>query len=137
MPYICTRPIAHAKQGESYLEGKPSSIEYQCDVPVMLGHSPQTEIDIYSNDDDEKAPVHLNSTTLYVGTLSLNLSKIPKSVKQKAKKRRMGWHRYYCLSGAIEARYGSANITYTLKLGGKQILHSHLTHLTHWCRGDA
>lgn len=120
MPRIRTSPIAHAKQGESYPEGKPSSIEYQCDVPVMLGHSPQTEIDIYSNNDDEKAPVHLNSTTRYVGTLSLNLGKIPKSVKRTAKKRRMGWHRYYCLSGAIEARYGSANITYTLKLGGKQ-----------------
>lgn len=115
---VVTEMCWFIRKGESYVEGKPSSIEYQCDVPVMLGHSPQTEIDIYSNDDDEKAPVHLNSTTLYVGTLSLNLSKIPKSVKQKAKKRRMGWHRYYCLSGAIEARYGSANITYTLKLGG-------------------
>jgi hypothetical protein len=31
----------------------------------------------------------------------------------------MGWHRYYCLEGVIEARYGSAMITYKVELGGK------------------
>ncbi|KAI5464134.1 hypothetical protein BGZ63DRAFT_349688 [Mariannaea sp. PMI_226] len=106
------------KKGESYPEGKPSTIEYQCDVPVMLGHTPQTEIDIYSNNDDTREPpVHLNSTTRHVGTLSLNLNKIPVSVFRSARKKRMGWHRYYCLTGAIEARYESANITYAIKLG--------------------
>jgi hypothetical protein len=30
----------------------------------------------------------------------------------------MGWHRYYCLEGVIEARYGSAMITYKVELGG-------------------
>lgn len=75
---------------------------------------------IYSNDDDAEAPVHLNSSTKYVATLSLDLSKIPRSVKRNAKKRRMGRHRYYCLSGVIEASYGSAKITYTVKLGGRQ-----------------
>ncbi|KAG5775004.1 hypothetical protein H9Q73_011325 [Fusarium xylarioides] len=104
-------------RGESYPEGKPSRIEYQCDLPVMLGHVPQTEIDIYSNNNDGKAPVHLDETTQHIGTLSLDLRKIPEAVKRTAKIRRMGWHRYYCLKGAIEAVYGSAEITYTVKLG--------------------
>ncbi|RBR22292.1 hypothetical protein FVER53590_01978 [Fusarium verticillioides] len=106
------------QKGESYPEGKPSRIEYQCDLPVMLGHVPQTEIDIYSNNNDGKAPVHLDETTQHIGTLSLDLRKIPEAVKRTAKIRRMGWHRYYCLKGAIEAVYGSAEITYTVKLGG-------------------
>ncbi|KAF4947550.1 hypothetical protein FGADI_10333 [Fusarium gaditjirri] len=105
------------QKGESYPEGKPSRIEYQCDLPVMLGHVPQTEIDIYSNNNDGKAPVHLDETTQHIGTLSLDLRKIPEAVKRTAKIRRMGWHRYYCLKGAIEAVYGSAEITYTVQLG--------------------
>ncbi|KAL9566383.1 hypothetical protein ACKAV7_009298 [Fusarium commune] len=109
------------QKGESYPEGKPSRIEYQCDLPVMLGHVPQTEIDIYSNNNDGKAPVHLDETTQHIGTLSLDLRKIPEAVKRTAKIRRMGWHRYYCLKGAIEAVYGSAEITYTVKLGGKKV----------------
>ncbi|CAM1502083.1 Fc.00g040670.m01.CDS01 [Cosmosporella sp. VM-42] len=115
---VVTEMCWFIQKGESYPEGKPSIIEYQCDIPVMLGHAPETEIVIYSNDDDIKAPVHLNPTTTCVATLTLDLNKIPKSVKRNAKKRRMGWHRYYCLSGVIEASYGSANITYTVKLGG-------------------
>jgi hypothetical protein len=107
------------QKGESYPEGKPSRIEYQCDLPVMLGHAPQTEIDIYSNNNDGKAPVHLDATTQHIGTLSLDLGKIPEAVKRTARIRRMGLHRYYCLKGAIEAVYGSAEITYTVKLGGK------------------
>lgn len=85
----------------------------------MLGHAPQTEIDIYSNNNDGKAPVHLDATTQHIGTLSLDLGKIPEAVKRTSRIRRMGLHRYYCLQGAIEAVYGSAEITYTVKLGGK------------------
>ncbi|KAF5600040.1 UVSB PI-3 kinase [Fusarium pseudoanthophilum] len=48
-------------------------------------------------------------------------SRIPEAVKRTAKIRRMGWHRYYCLKGAIEAVYGSAEITYTVKLGASAI----------------
>lgn len=81
---------------------------------------PQTEIDIYSNNDDGKAPIHLDGSTQHIGTLSLDLRKIPEAVKRTAKIRRMGWHRYYCLEGAIEAVYGSAEITYSVKLGGKE-----------------
>ncbi|CAJ0548046.1 Ff.00g048000.m01.CDS01 [Fusarium sp. VM40] len=106
------------QKGESYPEGKPSRIEYQCDLPVTVGHLPQTEIDIYSNNDDGKAPIHLDGSTQHIGTLSLDLRKIPEAVKRTAKIRRMGWHRYYCLEGAIEAVYGSAEITYSVKLGG-------------------
>lgn len=84
----------------------------------MLGHAPQTEIEIYANDDDVKPPIHLNTRTNCVATLSLDLNKIPQQIKQAAGKRRMGLHRYYCLSGVIEASYGSAQITYTVKLGG-------------------
>ncbi|KAF5016695.1 hypothetical protein F66182_11546 [Fusarium sp. NRRL 66182] len=104
--------------GESYPEGKPSTIEYQCDLPVTLGHEPQTEIDIYSNNDDGKPPIHRDGRTQHIGTLSLDLRKIPDSTKRTAKIRRMGLHRYYCLQGAIEAVYGSAEITYSVKLGG-------------------
>ncbi|PHH65262.1 hypothetical protein CDD81_3121 [Ophiocordyceps australis] len=106
------------KRGQSYPEDKPSIIEYQCDIPVGLGHTPQTEIEIFSNDDDTEPPIHINSKTRCVATLSLDLDKIPKTVKLAAGKTRMGWHRYYCLNGVIEASYGSAMITYTVKLGG-------------------
>lgn len=83
-----------------------------------MGHVPQTEIEIFSNDEDAKPPVHLNSKTRCVATLSLDLDRIPKTAKLAAGKTRMGWHRYYCLSGVIEASYGSAMITYTVKLEG-------------------
>jgi hypothetical protein len=53
-----------------------------------------------------------------VATLSLDLDKIPSSVKKMAKQIKMGWYKYYCLEGAIEASYGSAMITYSVKLGG-------------------
>lgn len=33
----------------------------------------------------------------------------------------MGYHRYYSVSGVIEAHYESAMITYTVKLGGKNL----------------
>lgn len=108
-------------QGESYPEGKPSCIDYQCDIPVTLGHTPQTKIEIFANDSG-KVPVHLNSSTKFIGTLSLDLGRIPESVMSGAKTIRMGLHRYYCLEGVIEARYGSAEITYTVKLGGEYLL---------------
>lgn len=83
-----------------------------------MGHKPQADIEIFSNDDDREAPIHLSGTTKRVATLFLDLHKIPKSAKSAAKKRKLGWHRYYCLTGVIEASYGSAMITYTVKLGG-------------------
>lgn len=83
-----------------------------------MGHSPQTEIAIFSNDKDKRPPIHVDVNTRCVATLSLDLDKIPKTAKLAAGKTRMGWHRYYCLSGIIEASYGSAVITYTVKLGG-------------------
>ncbi|RDA91201.1 hypothetical protein CP533_4836 [Ophiocordyceps camponoti-saundersi (nom. inval.)] len=110
--------VADNDQGQSYPEGKPSSIEYQCDIPVAMGHVPQTEIEIFSNDEDTTPPVHVNSRTRCVATLSLDLDRIPNAVKLAAGKTRMGCHRYYCLSGVIEASYGSAMITYSVKLGG-------------------
>ncbi|KAL7795830.1 hypothetical protein V8C37DRAFT_373579 [Trichoderma ceciliae] len=106
------------RKGQSYPDGKPSKIEYQCDIPVFMGHKPQADIEIFSNDDDRKAPIHISATTKRVATLFLDLHKIPKSAKTAAKKKKMGWHRYYCLTGVIEASYGSAMITYTVKLGG-------------------
>ncbi|KAF4984272.1 hypothetical protein FZEAL_484 [Fusarium zealandicum] len=113
---VATEMCWFIRKGESYPENRPSTIEYQCDLPVMLGVMPQTEIEIFSNEDG-KTPVHLNSSTQYIGMLSLNLKKIPESAKRTAKITRMGCHRYYCLKGAIEAKYGSAEITYTIKLG--------------------
>lgn len=83
-----------------------------------MGHVPQTEIEIYANDDEGKAPIHLNRGTRPIATLSIDLNRIDKSVKHAAEKRRMGVHQYYCLSGVIEASYGSAEITYAVKLGG-------------------
>ncbi|PHH88276.1 hypothetical protein CDD83_7760 [Cordyceps sp. RAO-2017] len=115
---VTTEMCWFIEKGQSYPEGKPSSIEYQCDIPVGMGHVPQTEIEIFSNDEDATPPVHINSKTKCVATLSLDLDKIPKTTKLAAGKTRMGWHRYYCLSGVIEASYGSAMITYTVKLGG-------------------
>lgn len=109
------------RKGESYPEGKPSTIEYQCDLPVSgYGHEPQTEIDIYCND-DARPPIHADSATRCVATLSLDLRRVSESVKRTAMITRMGYHRYYSLEGAIEARYESAKITYTVKLGGTNI----------------
>lgn len=71
--------------------------------------------------DDDYPPTHLDSATKCVATLSLDLNKISRSVKKAAKQTTMGWHRYYCLEGVIEASYGSAMITYTVELGGKSI----------------
>lgn len=89
----------------------------------MLGHKPQADIEIFSNDDDREAPIHIGGgTTKKVATLFLDLHKITKSAKSSAKKKKMGWHRYYCLTGVIEASYGSAMITYTVKLGGLHAL---------------
>jgi hypothetical protein len=89
-----------------------------------MGHKPQADIEIFSNDDDLDAPIHASGTTKRVATLFLDLHKITKSAKSSAKKKKMGWHRYYCLTGVIEASYGSAMITYTVKLGGLYILRS-------------
>lgn len=114
----CVEALTDSPQGESYPEGKPSTIEYQCDIPVLLGHMPQTEIDIYSNN-DKMPPVHADSRTRFVATLFLDLNRIPDSVKRAARVERMGNHRYYAVKGGIEARYGSAMITYTAKLGGE------------------
>lgn len=83
-----------------------------------MGHKPQADIEIFSNEVDDEAPIHISTTTKRVATLFLDLHKIPKSAKAAAKKKKMGWHRYYCLTGVIEASYGSAMITYTVKLGG-------------------
>ncbi|KAL3954664.1 hypothetical protein ACCO45_010227 [Purpureocillium lilacinum] len=115
---VVTEMCWFIKKGQSYPEGKPSSIEYQCDIPVGMGHLPQTEIEIFSNGEEGEPPVHVNARTRCVATLSLDLEKIPKSTMLAAGKTRMGWHRYYCLSGVIEASYGSAMVTYTVKLGG-------------------
>lgn len=115
----CMNRTNAGPQGESYPEGKPSTIEYQCDIPVSYGHTPQTTIEIFSNNDSGKTPVHLDSSTKFIGTLSLDLRRIPRSAVAGAPMRRMGLHRYYCLEGVIEARYGSAEITYTVKLGGR------------------
>lgn len=105
-------------QGESYPEDRPSIIEYQCDIPVSgYGHEPQTEIEIFCND-DTTPPVHVDSRTRCVATLSLDLNRVSSSAKRTAMITRMGYHRYYSLEGAIEAKYGSAKITYAVKLGG-------------------
>lgn len=118
--------MANRPQGESYPEGEPSTIEYQCDIPVSgLGHEPQTEIEIFCNDDEEP-PVHVDSKTRSVATLSIDLNKVSSSAKRTAAITRMGHHRYYSLEGAIEATYGSAKITYAVKLGGEQ--HTHRTY---------
>ncbi|KAH6604197.1 hypothetical protein Trco_007643 [Trichoderma cornu-damae] len=98
------------RKGQSYPEGNPSKIEYQCDIPVFMGHRPQADIEIFSSDDDPGAPIHMSATTKRVATLFLDLHKIPKSAKTAAKKKKMGWHRYYCLTGVIEASYGSSSV---------------------------
>lgn len=106
-------------QSESYPEDRPSTIEYQCDIPVSgNGFEPQTEIEIFCND-ETTPPLHLDTATKSVATLTIDLNRIPNGVKRTARVVRMGYHRYYSLEGAIEASYGSAKITYAVKLGGK------------------
>ncbi|KAG9258601.1 uncharacterized protein F5Z01DRAFT_615130 [Emericellopsis atlantica] len=107
------------RKGQSYPEGRPSIIDYQCDLPVDIhGHRPQTEIEIYCND-EAKPPLHLDDYSRCVATLSLDLGRISNGVKRAAEITQLGYHRYYSLEGAIEAKYESAKITYTVKLGGQ------------------
>jgi hypothetical protein len=93
-------------------------IDYQCDVPVHMGKAPQTEIEIFVND-EERPPRHLDHQTRCIAVLSLDVENIPTSVKRQASIQRMGGFRYYSIPGVIEARYGSATVTYSAKLGGK------------------
>ncbi|GAB0136228.1 hypothetical protein EsDP_00004539 [Epichloe bromicola] len=106
------------KKGQSYPEGLFTAIDYQCDIPVASGPVPQTEIEIFCND-DAVPPVHCTPRTRCIARLSLNLERIPASTKSAAGITRIGNHRYHCLTGAIEASYGSAMITYKVKLGGE------------------
>lgn len=112
------RASVNNKKGESYPEGMPTVIDYQCDIPVSSGPIPQTEIEIFCND-DPVPPVHCTANTKCIATLSLNLDRIPMSTKSAAGVTWIGNHRYHCLTGAIEASYGSAMITYRVKLGGE------------------
>lgn len=112
------------KKGQSYPEGLFTAIDYQCDIPVASGPAPQTEIEIFCND-DAAPPVHCTPRTRCIARLSLNLERIPASTKSAAGITRIGNHRYHCLTGAIEASYGSAMITYKVKLGG--VTHDALT----------
>ena len=110
------------RKGHSYPDGKPPCIDYQCDLPVSgYGHQPQTEIDIFCSDEADP-PIHADSSTRFVATLSLDLGRIPESVKRTAMITRMGPYRYYSLEGVIEARYESAKITYVVKLGGMALV---------------
>lgn len=92
-------------------------IDFQCDVPVNMGKAPQTEIEIFVND-EEKPPRHLDHRTRCIAVLSLDVESIPTSVKRQANIQRMGGFRYFSIPGVIEARYGSAMVTYCAKLGG-------------------
>lgn len=112
-------PVLH--QGQSYPEGLFTAIDYQCDIPVASGPAPQTEIEIFCND-DAAPPVHCTPRTRCIARLSLNLERIPASTKSAAGITRIGNHRYHCLTGAIEASYGSAMITYKVKLGGEFVV---------------
>ncbi|KAG5991554.1 hypothetical protein E4U43_004005, partial [Claviceps pusilla] len=112
------------KKGQSYPEGLFAAIDYAIDIPLGSGPEPQTEIEILCNDDPEP-PVHCNSRTGCIARLSLDLDRIPSSTLQAAGVTRINGHRYFCLTGAIEASYGSAMITYKMKLGG--VTHDALT----------
>ncbi|KAG6018818.1 hypothetical protein E4U40_007739 [Claviceps sp. LM458 group G5] len=105
------------KKGQSYPEGLFAAIDYGIDIPVGCGPSPQTEIEILCNDEAEP-PVHCTSRTRCIARLSIDLDRIPMSTKVAAGITRIGGHRYYCLTGAIEASYGSAMVKYRVKLGG-------------------
>jgi hypothetical protein len=108
-------------QGKSYREEGPSSINYQCDIPVHLGKPPQTEIEIFVNEDD-KPPRHLDNRTRCIAVLSLDVPSIPTSVKRQASIQRMGGFRYFSIPGVIQATYGSALVTYSAQLGGLENL---------------
>ncbi|KAG6321069.1 hypothetical protein E4U44_005536 [Claviceps purpurea] len=105
------------KKGQSYPEGLFAAIDYGIDIPVGCGPSPQTEIEILCSDEPEP-PVHYTSRTRCIARLSIDLDRIPMSTKVAAGITRIGGHRYYCLTGAIEASYGSAMVKYRVKLGG-------------------
>lgn len=105
-------------QGQSYSESMPSTIDYQCDVPLNMGIQPQTKIEIFAND-EPRAPMHLTKNTRRIAVLTLQPSAISSSVKSRASIQRMGGFRYYSIAGTIEARYGSALVSYRARLGGK------------------
>lgn len=108
----------HRQKSKSYPEDKASTIDYQCDIPVRLGQAPQSNIEIFVNDEDQP-PRHLTHQTRCMAVLSLDLEHIPTSVKRQASIQRMGGFRYFSIPGVIEARYGSALVSYIAKLGGE------------------
>lgn len=112
------------QKGQSYTEGVPTAIAYQCDIPVSSGPPPQPEIEIFCND-EAVPPVHCTSRTRRIAQLFLDLDRIPMSAKSAAGMTRIGNHWYYSLTGAIEASYGSAMVTYRVQLGG--VTHDALT----------
>lgn len=84
-----------------------------------MGKAPQTEIEVFVNN-EEQPPRHLDANTRCIAVLSLDVMGIPTSVKRQASIQRMGGFRYFSIPGMIEARYDSAMITYSAKLGGKR-----------------
>lgn len=84
----------------------------------MRGENCNTLITIFAND-TSVAPRYRNSSTKQIATLELNLSRVAFSDKLRAKKKKLGGHWYHQFDGVIEASYGSALVTYTLKLNGK------------------
>lgn len=63
--------------------------------------------------------MHVTSATRSVARLFLDLNRVPSTAKKASRVMEMGRHRYYSLEGAIEATYGSAMVTYAVKLGGR------------------
>ncbi|KAG6005421.1 hypothetical protein E4U21_000201 [Claviceps maximensis] len=112
------------KKGQSYPDGLFAAVDYGIDIPLGSGPEPQTDLEILCNDDPEP-PIHCNSRTRCIARLSLDLDRIPSSTLHDAGVTRLNGHRYFCLTGVIEASYGSAMITYKIKLDG--ITHDALT----------
>ncbi|KAG6038727.1 hypothetical protein E4U41_003778 [Claviceps citrina] len=122
--YVVGEMCWFIQKGQSYPEGLFTAIDYQCDIPVTSGPPPQTEIQIFCSDEDEP-PLHCTPMTVCIARLFIDLDRIPRSTMLAAGVTRIGHHHYYCLAGAIEASYGSAMITYKVKLGG--VTHDALT----------
>lgn len=108
-------------QGESYPSDRTCSIPYDIDIPhSSWGQQAPTEFEIYANSEDSSAPTYRNSRTRQIAVLKLHMNKISRSALDAVGTSWKGLHRYYVLSGSVEAKYDSAMVTYTVKLAGKQ-----------------
>ncbi|SPO03477.1 related to hsp70 protein [Cephalotrichum gorgonifer] len=113
------------KKGESYPEGKSSSVGLKLMFSESGDFIGDGRVRVCINTVDHNAPAFPNANTHQTGSLSIDLIKALGLLQASDKRQLRGGVWCYVLEGNVEANYGSAMITYTLSTGG--IIHDVLT----------